>query len=98
MYAAIRQIKVQPGSVDEVVQLAERGLVPLIRSVPGFVEFVGVQVGEDIALTVSLFETQEQAEASTRRAAEWIKQNMAPFAAGPHQILAVGEVRFRTVK
>ena len=69
MYAAIRRIKVQPGSTDEVVQLAESGLMPIISSVPGFVEYVGVQVGEDVALTISLFETQEQVEESTRRAA-----------------------------
>jgi heme-degrading monooxygenase HmoA len=98
MYAAIRRVKVQPGSTDEVVQLAESGLMPIISSVPGFVEYVGVQVGEDVALTISLFETQEQVEESTRRAAEWITQNMAPFAAGPHEIVAVGEVRFRKAK
>ena len=95
MYAAIRRLKVQPGSIDEVTQRAESGLVPIISSVPGFVEYVGVQVGEDVALTISLFETQEQAEESTRRAMDWVKQNMAPFAAGQHEIVAVGEVRFR---
>jgi heme-degrading monooxygenase HmoA len=98
MYAAIRRIKVLPGSIDKVVQLAESGLVPILSSVPGFVEYVAVQVGEDVALTISLFETQEQAEESTRRAAEWIKQNMASFAAGPQEIVAVGEVRFRKAK
>jgi heme-degrading monooxygenase HmoA len=95
MYAAIRRIKVQPGSIDEVVQLAESGLVTILSSVPGFVEYAAVQVGEDVAYTISLFETQEQAEESTRKAAEWIKQNMASFAAGPQEIVAVGEVRIR---
>ena len=98
MYAAIRRIKVQPGSTEEVVQLAESGLVPIISSVPGFVEYVGVQVGEDEGLTISFFETQEQAEESNRRAAEWVKQNLAPLAAGPLEIVAVGEVRFRKGK
>jgi len=98
MYAPIRRLKVKPGLIDEVVQRIENGFVPIISSVPGFVEYVGVQVGEDVALTISLFETQEQVEESTRRAAEWIKQNMAPFAAGPHEIVAVGEVRFRKAK
>ena len=98
MYAAIRRVKVQPGSTDEVVQLAESGLVPILSSVPGFVEYVGVQVGENVALTISLFERQEQAEESTRRAAEWVKENLAPLAAGPHEIVAVGEVRFRKAK
>ena len=98
MYAPIRRLKVKPGLIDEAVQRIENGFVPIISSVPGFVEYVGVQVGEDVALTISLFETQEQVEESTRRAAEWIKQNMAPFAAGPHEIVAVGEVRFRKAK
>ena len=98
MYVAIRRQKIQPDLIDEAVRRVEDELVPIISSVPGFVEYVGVQVGEDVALTISLFETQEQVEESTRRAAEWIKQNMAPFAAGPHEIVAVGEVRFRKAK
>lgn len=98
MYAAIRRLKVKPGLIDEAVQRIENGFVPLISSVPGFVEYVGMQVGEDEGLTISFFETQEQAEESTRRAAEWVKQNLAPLAAGPHEIVAVGEVRFRKAK
>jgi heme-degrading monooxygenase HmoA len=95
MYAAIRRLKMKPGLIDEAVRRIENGFVPLLRSVPGFVEYVGVQVGEDEGLTISLFKTQEQAEESTRRAAEWVKQNLAPLAAGPLEIVAVGEVRFR---
>lgn len=84
MYAALRRIKVKPGFIDEAVRRIGNGFVPLVRSAPGFVEYVGVQVGEDEGLTISLFETQEQAEESTRRAAEWVKQHLAPLAAGPH--------------
>ena len=98
MYAAIRRIKVKPGLIDGVVRLAESGLVPILSSVPGFVEYAVVQVGEDVAMTISLFETQEQAEESTRRAADWIRQNMASSAAGPQEIVAVGEVRIRKTK
>jgi len=95
MYVAIRRLKMKPGLIDEAVQRIENGFVPIVSSVPGFVEYVGVEVGEDEGLTISLFETQEQAEESTRRAAEWVKQNLAPLAAGPHEIVAVGEVGFR---
>lgn len=97
MYDAIRRLKVKPGCMDEVTQRIENGFVPLLRSMPGFVEYVGVQTGENEGVTISLFETQEQAEESTRRATEWIKENVAPLAAGPLEIVAVGEVRFRTV-
>ena len=98
MYVAIRRLKVQPGSIDEAIQRVENGLVPILSSVPGFVEYDMVQVGEDVGLTISFFETQEQAEESNRKAADWVKQNLAPLAAGPHEIVAVGEVRFRKGK
>jgi heme-degrading monooxygenase HmoA len=98
MYAAIRRLKVQPGSIDEVVQRDESGLVPILRSAPGFVEFVLVQVGEDVGVSIILFETQEQAEEANRRAADWFKQNVAPLVAGPPEIVAVGEVRLRKGK
>lgn len=98
MYAAIRRLKVQPGALDEVVQLDESGLVPILRSVAGFVEFDLVQIGEDMGVSITIFETQEQAEEAIRRAAGWVKQNMAPLVAGPAEILGVGELRLRKGK
>ena len=98
MYAAIRRLKVQPGVFDEVVQRDGEGLVPLLRSIPGFVEFDLVQVGEDVGVSILLFETQEQAEEANRQTAEWVKQNIVPLAAGPAEIVAVGEVRLRKGK
>ena len=98
MYIAIRRMKAKPGELDEGMRRIENGFVPILRSVPGFVEYVGMQVGEDEGLTISFFETQEQAEESNRRAAEWVKVNLAPLAAGPHEIVAVGEMRFRKGK
>jgi len=62
MYVAIRRLKAQPSSVDEAIQRVESGLVPILSSVPGFVEYYVVQVGEDVGLTISIFETQEQTE------------------------------------
>ena|ERR1700730_814035 len=98
MYIAIRRLIVQPGLFDEVVQRDESGLVPILRSVPGFVEFDLVQVEENVGVSISVFETQEQAEEANRRAAEWVKQNLVPLVAGPPEIVAVGEVRFRAGK
>lgn len=98
MYAAIRRLMVQPGRFAEVVQRDESGLVPILRSVPGFVEFDLVQVGENVGVSFSVFETQEQAEEADKRAAEWVKQNVAPLATGPAEIVAVGEVRLRKAK
>jgi heme-degrading monooxygenase HmoA len=98
MYVAIRRMKGQPGVFDEAARRIENGLVPILSSVPGFIEYDVVQVGEDEGLTISVYETQEQAEESNRRAAEWVKENLAPLAAGPLEIVAVGEVRIHQGK
>ena len=98
MYAAIRRLRVQPGVFDEVVERDESGLVPLLRSAPGFVEFDLVQVAEDVGVSITIFETQEQAEEANRRAADWVKQNIAPLVAGPAESVAVGEMRLRMGK
>lgn len=98
MYVAIRRLKVQPGVFDEVVQRDESGLVPLLTSVPGFVEFALVQVEEDVGMSITVFETQEQAEEANRRAAEWVKQYIAPLVAGPPEIVAIGEMRLYKAK
>ncbi|GAC1362063.1 MAG: hypothetical protein NVSMB38_45370 [Ktedonobacteraceae bacterium] len=39
MFVTIRRIKVQPGSIDEAIQRVASGLVPILSSVPGFVEY-----------------------------------------------------------
>ena len=98
MYIAIRRLKVQPGVFDEVVQRDERGLIPLLRSAPGFVEFNLVQIGEDMGVSITIFETQEQADEANRRAADWVKQHIVPRVAGPAEVMAVGELRLRQGK
>lgn len=98
MYAAIRRVTLQSGTFDEAVRRDESGLLPIYSSAPGFVEFMLLQAGEDVGVSVAIFETQEQAEEANRRAAEWIKENMAPLAAGPAETLATGKVRIRKAK
>jgi len=91
-------MKGQPGSIDEAARRIENGLVPILSRVPGFVEYDVVQVGEDEGLTISVYETQEQVEESNRRAAEWVREHLVPLAAGPLEIVAVGEVRIHKGK
>jgi heme-degrading monooxygenase HmoA len=92
MYLVIRRLKVTPQFLDEAIQRVENGYVPIISQEPGFVEFYGVQVGEGEGVTISIFETQERAEAANKRALAWAAQHLAPLAQGPVEIVA-GEVR-----
>lgn len=98
MYIAIRRMKARSGLLDEAIHRIENEFVPLIASMSGFVEYTVMQVEEEEGLTISVFETQEQTEESNRRAVDWVKESLAPLAAGPHEIVAVGNLRFRLGK
>ena len=97
MYIAVRQYKVKPGSIDEIVRRASEGYVPLIGQVSGFIAYYAVDAGNDLAFTVSIFQDQAGADASTRLAADWVKQNLAALVEGPPEITA-GEANVSNVK
>lgn len=98
MYIAIRRMKARSGFLDEAVHHIENGFVPLIRNMPGFVEYTLMHVAEEEVITINVFETQEQAEESNRRAAEWVSQNLVPMTAESHEIVAIGDIRLRKAK
>jgi hypothetical protein len=82
-YLAIRQYQLAPGhTMEELSALAESGFIPILRQVPGFQEYVLVETGEGV-LSISIFTDQAGAEESTRRAADWVQQNLAGFYTGP---------------
>ena len=71
MFAAIRYYQADPPSIDEVVRRVQEEFVPLIRDMRGFVSYfllVPSERREDI-VSVSVFEDQQSAEESNRKAA-----------------------------
>ncbi len=91
MYAAIRKYQGDPSSADEIARRAQEGFVPLISSMPGFVAYYGINAGNGTIVTVSVFEDQAAAEESSRRAASWVRENLASLLPNPPEITA-GEV------
>lgn len=91
MYASVRIAKAKPGMLAETIRKVNEGFVPLISQVPGFVTYYLVDIGEDRAVTVSVFKDKAGAEESGRRAQDWVAQNLAPLMAGPLEVM-VGEV------
>ena len=75
MYAAIRTSE----TIDagEVTRRANRGLVPILGGTPGFIAYYIVDGGDGKLGSISVFEERAAAEESTRRAAEWVADNLA---------------------
>jgi quinol monooxygenase YgiN len=79
MFAAIRYYQADPPSVDEAIRRVQEDFVPLIRDMRGFVSYfilVPSEREQDI-VSVSVFEDQQSAEESNRKAAEWVVQNLS---------------------
>jgi hypothetical protein len=77
------------------------GFLPLIREVPGFVAYyfadagdgvmVSTSIFQDLEATEGIFEDREGVAESNKRAAAWVRDNLAQLLPNPPQITA-GEV------
>jgi hypothetical protein len=47
----------------------------LIGGVPGFVSYVAARTGDDSGVTVTVCQDKDGTDESSRRAAEWVKEN-----------------------
>ena len=91
MHAAVRIYQVDPGSVDEFKRLVNETFLPTIKEAPGFQAYYSLDTGEGRIASVSVFDDRAGAEASTKMAADNIRQNMASVAPIPPEVLE-GEV------
>jgi heme-degrading monooxygenase HmoA len=65
------------GTYAELMEQARRGLAPILRDSPGFVFYSTSDVGGGRFVSVSTWETREQAEAAAAKSAEWVSENLA---------------------
>ena len=73
MQATIRRYEgVDAARTNELVSRVNETLVPQLRELPGFSSYYLVDTGNGVLSSISLFETLEQAEESTKLVAEWI--------------------------
>lgn len=92
MYASIRRYHILPETAEEFLRRLQRGFVPLISQAAGFRAYYVLQVGDDQVVSVSVFDSQAEAEESVRRAADWVAQNIHSFIQDQPEV-AVGHVR-----
>jgi hypothetical protein len=82
-YVAIRQYQLASGhTMEELSALVESGFMPILKQVPGFREYFLIETTEGLQ-SISVFADQGGADESTRRAADWVQQNLAGFFTDP---------------
>lgn len=86
-FIAIRRYQLLAADdMDLVVQRVTDGFLPIIRAIPGFREYIFVDDGDGAHLTISLFDEEEGAAASTANAADWAAANVVELLEGPAEV------------
>ena len=76
-YTRLSTYDLTKGSFDELTGMVEKGILPTFVSEPGFVNYGLVDAGNHKVISISIWETRDQALKSADMAATWVRQNIA---------------------
>jgi hypothetical protein len=83
MYIVVRSYSGQGSSeLFDLLGQREEDVKSLISGVPGFVSYAAVRSG-DGGMTVTVCQDKAGTDESSRRAAEWVKENVSAMASPP---------------
>src|SRR5436305_15189001 len=94
MHGVIRRYRVRLGTVAQAAHYAEKGFLPIVRDIPGFVSCHLLVAGDDILTCIALFATAQGAEARVRASRDWFRDEWSAVRPVPPE-LARGEVLAR---
>ena len=97
MFIAVRKYRVRRGSTAEWAQRVRDGFVPLMRELTDFRGYYLLDGGPDALITISMFDSADEALMSNEKAVAWVRNNVMEFARGMPEIM-VGDVLVAEVK
>jgi hypothetical protein len=90
MYAVIRKFN-RMRSPEEAARRAEAGLIPILSQSPGFRGYYVVRSGDEMIVSITMFDTQDAVQDAHLRAVGWIKDNLSDLVDGEPEVIS-GEV------
>jgi heme-degrading monooxygenase HmoA len=87
MFASIRKYNVRRGSAEELARSVREGFVPMMREMEGFRAYYLLDGGPDVLITISMFDSADEAFASNEKAAEWVRNNVLEFTKGMPEVM-----------
>jgi heme-degrading monooxygenase HmoA len=97
MFVAVRKYHLRRGSTAEWAQRVQTGFVPLMRALEGFKGYYLLDGGQDVVITISMFDSADAALVSNEKAADWVRHNVLELARGMPEVM-VGDVLVAEVK
>ena len=86
MFATIRRYE-GVGSIDVIALAAKEQFFPLFERLPGFVSHTVVHTGENTVMSLTIFETREQAEAGNVAVRDLVQQILSHVIPSPATIV-----------
>jgi hypothetical protein len=75
MHATIRRYEsIDQSRTSELVKKAEETLLPMLSDLPGFTDYSLIDAGDGVITSVGFFDTEAQADESTRVAGSWLRE------------------------
>jgi hypothetical protein len=86
MFATIRRYE-GVGRIDLIALAAREQFFPLFEKLPGFVSHTLIDIGDNTVMSVTIFETREQAEAGNTAVRELVQQILSQVIPNPATIV-----------
>ena len=94
MHGVIRRYRVRLGTVAQAARYTEKGFLPILRGIPGFVSSHLLDEGNDVLTWMALLETEEAVHAAVGASREWFRDEWSSFRPVPPEV-TIGEVLAR---
>ncbi len=95
-YGVLRRVKLQPGKVNEALEMMRTKLVPMLSSLPGFSRVAVFESGPDELLSLAAWRDRASAEEATRHAMAFMQENGGDIVAGPPEMIDA-DIKLREV-
>ena len=76
-HVRVATYKITSGTAAETADLAQKGMLPIFRSHDGFIGYSLLEVDGGEVMSVSVWQSHQDAEEATALAAEWVADNLA---------------------
>ncbi len=87
MFTSIRRFTLKRGSVEEFARRVQEGFLPLLRQIEGFRSYYLLDGGRGVLITISRFDSADEAFASNEKAADWVRNNVLEFTKGMPEVM-----------
>src|SRR5947207_13928402 len=87
MHGVIRRYRVRLGTVAQAARYTEKGFLPILRGIPGFISSHLLDEGNDVLTWMALLETEEAVQAAVRASRDWFRDEWSSFRPLPPEVV-----------